>query len=357
MTHTDSDQEKGYNLNRRTTLKAVGVAGAGLIGGPALTGSAVGKIGHPGNGPPGRSCEDCPDEMDELFAKYEFEIFGFIPVGTVEVDEEMENVDESGDWLTLEADWGHETVFTIELDDDVYGGWPDNEEQYQVEVVVDASFGECHDEYRFGFHGGDGEEGVGEGGYAKPNFADPGEAPDRQTFHEDDVIGFSAAESDDQHTYTLTVDWDELEFSGAPDDSRDSPGLPESVDIEVFGSDGGEGINGGVPPSSGCIEGVEVEVCDFVFEKGEDLVEITYEFDDDTYHKDGEECEPNLIEFEADGYVIQHVCVYGGRDNDEATIEEEGEELTEFGSDLENPSGQEAAISNVVFCGVEEEVE
>ncbi len=92
---------------------------------------------------------------------------------------------------------------------------------------------------------------------------------------------------------------------------------------------------------------------DFVLEKGDDLVEITYDAFDDTYNKEGEIAEPNFIEFEAEGYVIQHVCVYGGRDNDYG--EDDGG-LTEFASDLTNPGGQEAAISNVVFCGIEDEV-
>ena len=94
---------------------------------------------------------------------------------------------------------------------------------------------------------------------------------------------------------------------------------------------------------------------DFVFEKGDDVVDIEYEFDDHNFNKgdedDFEEAEPNFIEFEADGYLIQSVCVYGGRDND---YDDEEDGLTEFASDLENPGGQEAAISNVVFCGIEE---
>ncbi len=183
MTADKSDWHEEYSLNRRTALKAAGLAGTGLIG---FSGSATAR-GPPG-GPPGKSCEECPDGM-EFLAKYKFEC-----VETECIEEDSEN-------------------------------------------------GECL-EYE-------------------------------------------------------CVDWG------------------------------------------------------FVLEKGDDLVDITYDAFDDTYNKDGEIAEPNFIEFEAEGYVIQHVCVYGGRDNDYG-----GDDggLTEFASDLTNPGGQEAAISNIVFCGVEEEL-
>lgn len=127
------------------------------------------------------------------------------------------------------------------------------------------------------------------------------------------------------------------------------------------GGNGGSLPNGNGPPGKSCEDcpdgtdelfaKYEFEDGEFVFEKGDDVVDITYEYDDDTYNKDGEKGEPNFIEFEADGYVIQHVCVYGGRDTEEGS--DDGG-LTEFSSNLENPGGQEAAISNVVFCGIEE---
>ena len=97
-----------------------------------------------------------------------------------------------------------------------------------------------------------------------------------------------------------------------------------------------------------CVDWDEDDNCiewDFVFEKGDDIVDITV-----IEEKDDDPSEPISIEFEAEGYVIQHVCVYGGRDNDEKT-DEDG--LDEFKTDLENPGGQQAAISNVVFCGEE----
>ena len=101
-----------------------------------------------------------------------------------------------------------------------------------------------------------------------------------------------------------------------------------------------------------CVDWDEDDNCiewDFVFEKGDDIVDITV-----TEEKDDDPSEPISIEFGAEGYVIQHVCVYGGRDNDDET-DEDG--LDEFQSDLENPGGQQAAISNVVFCGEGVEIE
>lgn len=92
----------------------------------------------------------------------------------------------------------------------------------------------------------------------------------------------------------------------------------------------------------------------FVLSEGEDLVDIPYEFDDDEFNKDGEDAEPNYIEFEADGYVIQGVCAYGGGDTDDA---EDADGLESFSSALENNGGREAAISNVTFCGTEAEVD
>ena len=122
-----------------------------------------------------------------------------------------------------------------------------------------------------------------------------------------------------------------------------------------------------------CVEWDDDDNCiewDFVFEKGEDIVDITYEFDDDTYNKgeedDFEKAEPNYIEFGVDGWSVERVCAFGGNDTHE---EEDEDGLTSFSSEpdydnddngeydeetgLVNPGGQEAAISNVVFCGEE----
>lgn len=177
MSEEDTNDSK-YNLNRRTALKAAGMAGMGFSGFGGVA-SARGPQDNAGGGPPGRSCEGCPDELDnvDFEAKYKFEC-----------------------------------------------------------VDTDPGTGEC-------------------------------------------------------------IDWN------------------------------------------------------FVFESGDDVVDITYIFDDDKYNKNGEKAEPNFIKFEADGYIIQSVCVYGGRDTDRK-VSEDG--LTEFASNLKNPGGQEAAISNVVFCGVAE---
>lgn len=344
----DHSENTGWRIARRTALKGIGVAGVGIAGfsgsvtarGPDGNGPP-GRSGPGGRGPPGQSC-GCEESAGEFIAKYDFEcVLEGDQIGTAQHD--------GDDWLTLSASWGDETVFTVNLDEEVYDGWPDNPDAYMMEVIIDASYGECHDEYRFGFHGGDGEEGVGFGGYAKPNFAAPEDEDDRETYHEDDVTGFSAGESEDQQTYTFTVDWDALTFHNE-DESRDSPGLSESVDIEVFGGDGGEGIGA----TSGCIEAVataeKVECLDwdFVLAEGDDVIDITYEFDEDTFNKEGEKAEPNYIEFDADGYVVQGICAFGGRDTASAEAEAG---LDSFSSDLENPGGQEAAIGNVTFCG------
>ena len=106
------------------------------------------------------------------------------------------------------------------------------------------------------------------------------------------------------------------------------------------------------PDTGECLE----EECvdwGFVLAEGEDLVDITYDAEDPDYNKDGETAEPNFIELDAPDHVITHICAYGGRDTSEA---EEPDGLTEFASDLTNPGGQEAAISNITFCGEETEV-
>lgn len=114
-----------------------------------------------------------------------------------------------------------------------------------------------------------------------------------------------------------------------------------------------------VPPgqSCECPEGeflakyeFDDETCEFVREDGDVFVDITYESDSGEFNKDGEYCEPNYIEFEAEGYVIQGVCAFGGLDTSD-DYDEDG--LESFESNLKNPGGQEAAISNITFCGTE----
>ena len=94
-----------------------------------------------------------------------------------------------------------------------------------------------------------------------------------------------------------------------------------------------------------CIHSDEYDTCDewgFVLAEGEDVVDITV-----TEVKDGDDDEPITVEFEADGFVVQSVCAYGGRDTD-TTEDEDG--VTKFSTDLTNPGGQQAAISNLTFC-------
>lgn len=113
------------------------------------------------------------------------------------------------------------------------------------------------------------------------------------------------------------------------------------------------------PPgqSCDCAEGdflakydFDTDAAEFVLAEGEDVVDITYDPEDATYNKDGEAAEPNYVEFGASEYTIQSVCAYGGRDTD-SDADDEG--LDSFASDLTNPGGQEAAISNLTFCGTE----
>ncbi|WP_154018387.1 hypothetical protein [Halolamina rubra] len=80
--------------------------------------------------------------------------------------------------------------------------------------------------------------------------------------------------------------------------------------------------------------------CYFEEETDTGLVEIT-----DWDSKDGEECEPVSVEWEADGYVATTVMAFGGNDCD--TVGDPG---TGYTSGLENNGGNTAAISNLQFC-------
>ncbi|MFO7925357.1 hypothetical protein [Natronomonas sp.] len=80
--------------------------------------------------------------------------------------------------------------------------------------------------------------------------------------------------------------------------------------------------------------------CYFEEETDTGLVEIT-----DWDSKDGEECEPVSVEWEADGYVATTVMAFGGGDCD--TVDDPG---TVYMSGLENNGGNTAAISNLQFC-------
>ena len=112
---------------------------------------------------------------------------------------------------------------------------------------------------------------------------------------------------------------------------------------------GGPG-RGGPPEKCECPEETFLAKYDFVerdgecfFElaEGEDIIDITG-WDD----KPGEDCEPITVYYTAEGYRIDQICVFGGRDTD--TVEEPD---GTFESDLTNPGGQQAAISNLTFCG------
>ena len=85
--------------------------------------------------------------------------------------------------------------------------------------------------------------------------------------------------------------------------------------------------------------------CYFELAEGEDVINIT-----DWESKEGEDCEPITVFYTAEGYRIDAVCAFGGTDTD--TVEDPD---GTFESDLTNPGGQQAAISNLTFCGEEEE--
>lgn len=120
------------------------------------------------------------------------------------------------------------------------------------------------------------------------------------------------------------------------------------------GNGGGppENGGGGPPEKCGCSDDTsflakyDFEDCEFVLAEGEDVIDIT-----EIEGKDGDECEPIAVEYEADGFRTDQICAFGGRDTD-TDEDPDGR----FESDLVNPGGQQAGISNLTFCG-EEEVE
>lgn len=87
--------------------------------------------------------------------------------------------------------------------------------------------------------------------------------------------------------------------------------------------------------------------CYFELAEGEDVIDIT-----GWESKDGEDCEPITVFYTADGYRIDAICAFGGTDTN--TVDDPD---GTFESDLTNPGGQQAAISNLTFCGEEEEEE
>jgi predicted ribosomally synthesized peptide with SipW-like signal peptide len=145
-------------------------------------------------------------------------------------------------WLTAEVDPGPTTTVTVELDDEVYGDWPDNPTSYQMEVNVDAGtdgLGESpDDDFRFGYAGSGTDLRSGAGGYLRRNTGTGG-TNSRTDVAAEDLDGFEATESGDRLTYTFEIDWTAL----AADDDAALSGPPSEIEInEVFGTDGGEGV-------------------------------------------------------------------------------------------------------------------
>ena len=85
---------------------------------------------------------------------------------------------------------------------------------------------------------------------------------------------------------------------------------------------------------------------EFELVEGEDVVEIT---DVESKHWGHE---PVAFTYTAEGYTISQICSFGGRDTH--TVENPD---GSYASDLTNPGGKRAAISNVTFCGEPSEPE
>lgn len=140
-------------------------------------------------------------------------------------------------WITAEVTPKQRTVVSIELDGSVYGRWPDNSTSYVMEAnigVVDPDTG-VSDDFRIGWGGADAATRDGTaGGYIKRN---PGPNESRFTTLEEDVEGlFQATESPDQQSYEFVINW-QTPLPAAPED-----GVRAIQVNEVFGTDGGEGV-------------------------------------------------------------------------------------------------------------------
>jgi hypothetical protein len=155
--------------------------------------------------------------------------------------------DDSPPWITAEVDPGPTTTVTVELDDDVYGDWPDNSTSYVMEANIDidtdglagSDADGSTDDFRIGFGGADAAARDGTaGGYIKRN--EPG-AGGYFTTLEEDVEGFSATESGDKLTYTMEIDWMSDDLPETPT-TRSAPEPGSIIVNEVFGSDGGNGV-------------------------------------------------------------------------------------------------------------------
>ena len=98
-------------------------------------------------------------------------------------------------------------------------------------------------------------------------------------------------------------------------------------------------------------EDEEGNIIDCYFEQTEgdmDVVMITG-FDS----KEDEACEPITVYYESTTHDIGHVASYGGKD----THVDDAPEGGVYDSELENPGGQQAAISLLHICGSEIVVE
>ena len=158
-----------------------------------------------------------------------------------------------GSFFTAQVSAGPTTVVSVELDDSVYTGWPNNPESYQLEVNIDSDTGDDgtlgengtlgdagNDDFRFGYAGPDADpgdvNGNSAGGYLRRNIGTGGNT-NRVDVSGDDISGFTAIESSDQRTYTFVIDWDAVAADG---DVPDLPSAPSEIVInEVFGTDGG----------------------------------------------------------------------------------------------------------------------
>lgn len=141
-------------------------------------------------------------------------------------------------WITAEVRPGPRTVISVDLDESVYGRWPDNDTSY----VLEASIGlpripdEATDAFRIGWGGADAATRDGTaGGYIRRNVGTDAD-PDRFDTLEEDVRGlFEATESADRQSYEFVVNW-----------RTPLPEAPKRIDAiqvnEVFGTDGGNGV-------------------------------------------------------------------------------------------------------------------
>jgi len=139
-------------------------------------------------------------------------------------------------WITAEVTPKQRTVVSIELDDDVYEDWPDNDTSYVMEAnigIVDPDTG-VSDDFRIGWGGADAATRDGTaGGYIKRN------VDDYKTYLEEEVQGlFEATESSDQQSYQFVIGW-QTPLPDAPEDRI------KAIQVnEVYGLDGGEGVQG-----------------------------------------------------------------------------------------------------------------